>query len=127
MRVITVLTSLGLLVSCTAHKLEVRLNGQPTTSMEGRVDKENGTRMVDLLIPGGRWAVSATEPGIHPRLVEVDGRQHVRIELPPDRMISLKPIVITLQGLDASGLPAGSPYTVSLDYSSHQQKASRYS
>ncbi len=115
------------LVSCTAHKLEVRLNGQPTQSMEARVAKEDGDRMLDLVLPGGAWAVSASEPGITPRIVVIDGRQHVRIELPPGRMISSKPIEITLQGLGNDGKPAGSPYTVSLDYSSRSQKASRYS
>jgi hypothetical protein len=82
MRITSIPILLIALVSCTLHKLEVRLNGQPTQSMEARVAKEDGDRMVDLLLPGGAWAVSASEPGITPRIVVIDGRQHVRIELP---------------------------------------------
>ena len=115
------------LVACTAHKLEVRLNGQPTQSMEARVGKEDGDRMIDLLLPGGKWAVSASEGGITPRIVLIDGRQHVRIEVPPGRMISSKPIEITLQGLGNDGKPAGTPYTVTLGYNSRYLKASHYS
>jgi hypothetical protein len=127
MRIITIPVLLLSLVSCTAHKLEVRLNGQPTQSMEARVEKENGLRTVDLLLPGGLWAVSAEEAGVTARIVEIDGRRHVRIGLPPERMISSKPIVLTLQWLDLNGKPSGTPYTVSLNYYNRQQKASRYS
>jgi hypothetical protein len=127
MRIFAVAGFVVLLVSCTAHKLVVHLNGQPTQSMQARVEKENGLRVVDLLLPGGSWAVSAEEAGLTPRIVEINGRQHVRIGLPSDRMVSSKPIVVTLQGLDMNGNPAGTPYTVSLDYYNRQQKASRYS
>ena len=127
MRNVTISALLISLLACTAHKLEVRLSGQPTQSMEARVAKEDGDRMVDLLLPGGAWSVSASEAGITPRIMMIDGRQHVRIEMPPGRMISSRPIEITLQGLDSKGKPAGTPYTVTLDYNSKYQKASRYS
>jgi hypothetical protein len=127
MRNVTIPALLISLLACTAHKLEVRLNGQPTQSMEARVAKEDGDRMVDLLLPGGAWSVSASEAGITPRIMMIDGRQHVRIEMPPGRMISSRPIEISLQGLDSKGKPAGTPYTVTLDYNSKYQKASRYS
>lgn len=127
MRMLVLTGILVLLVSCTTHKLVVHLNGQPTQSMEARVEKVDGLRIVDLLLPGGSWAVSAEEAGLTPRLVEINGRKHLRIGLPLDRMISSKPIVVTLQGLDLNGKPSGAPYTVSLDYYNRQQKASRYS
>ncbi|MFZ1376840.1 MAG: hypothetical protein WAS25_09625 [Geothrix sp.] len=126
MRFLALLTLLISLVSCTAHKLEVRLNGQPTQSMEARVGIINGQRTIDLILPGGSWAVSAEESGVVPRIVDLDGRKHVFVELPIDRMVSSKPIVLTLQGLDRDGKPSGSPYIVSLDYYNRQQKASRY-
>src|ERR1035438_387503 len=127
MRIVAISILLLALASCTAHKLEVRLNGQPTQSMEARVAKEDGDRMIDLLLPGGNWSVSALEAGIMPRIMLIDGRQHVRIEMPPGRMISSKPIEITLQGLGNDGKPAGSPYTVTLGYNSRYLKASHYS
>lgn len=126
MRVTAIPILLITLVSCTMHKLEVRLNGQPTQSMEARVEKVNGQRIVDLILPGGSWAVSAEEPGVIPRILQLDGRQHVRIEPPPDRMVSSKPILLTLQGLGPDGKPTGSPYIVSLDYYNREQKASRF-
>ena len=127
MRITTLPILLFALVSCTLHKLEVRLNGQPTQSMEARVEKEDGRRTVDLLLPGGYWTVSTSELGLTTRIVEIEGRRHVRIGLPPDRMLSSRPLELTLQGLDAKGNPAGAPYLVSLDYTSRYQKSSRYS
>ena len=127
MRVYAIPTLLIALVSCTFHKLEVRLNGQPTQSMEARVDKEGGRRIVDLLLPGGFWSVSTSESGLTTRIIEIDGRRHVRIGLPSDRLLSSRPLELILQGLDTKGNPAGAPYLVSLDYNSRYQKASRYS
>lgn len=37
------------LTACTTHKLEVRLNGRPTQSMEARVENDNGRRIIDLI------------------------------------------------------------------------------
>ena len=127
MRVLAILLSLIALVSCTLHKLEVRLNGQPTQSMEARVEKVDGRRTVDLILPGGYWSVSTSESGVTTRIVDVDGRRHVRIGLPEDRMLSSRPLELTLQGLDPNGNPTGAPYLVSLDYINRYQKASRYS
>jgi hypothetical protein len=126
MRFVAFLFFLISLVSCTAHKLDVRLNGQPTQSMDARIKKNNGHRIIDLILPGGSWAVSAEESGVVPRIVELEGRKHVFVELPDDRMVSSKPILITLQGLDRDGKPSGKPYTVSLSYYNRQQKASPY-
>ena len=126
MRFITLPILLSMLVSCTAYKLHVRLNGQPTQSMEARIDKANGIRTVDLLLPGGSWVVSAAESGINPRIVAVDGRQHVRFELPPDRMLSLKPVELTLQGLNTEGKPSGNPFVVVIDQYNRTQKASPF-
>lgn len=114
------------LTACATHKLEVRLNGRATQSMEARVEVNNGRRIIDLLLPGGAWAVSAEEAGVIPRILELEGRKHVHVELPPERMVSAKPVVLTLQGLDPQGQPVGSPITVTLDYYSRAQKASRY-
>jgi len=114
------------LTACTAHKLEVRLNGRPTQTMEARVENHNGRRIIDLLLPGGAWAVSAEEAGVIPRILELEGRKHVHVELPPERMVSAKPIVLTLQGLDPHGKAVGAPITVTLDYYSRAQKASRF-
>ena len=114
------------LTACTAHKLEVRLNGRPTQTMEARVEKDNGRRIIDLILPGGAWALSAEEAGVIPRILELEGRKHVHVELPPERMVSARPVVLTLQGLDPQGQPVGSPITVTLDYYSRAQKASRF-
>ena len=114
------------LTACTAHKLEVRLNGRPTQSMEARVEMNKGRRIIDLILPGGAWAVSADEAGVNPRILLLEGRKHVQVELPPERMVSAKPIVLTLQGLNPQGQPVGSPYTVTLDYYNRAQKASRF-
>jgi hypothetical protein len=127
MRILFVPIILTLLVSCMTHKLNVRLNGVPTQSMEARLDKENGYKTVDLLLPGGWWTVSASESGISPRIVKIEGRQHVRFELPPDRMLSVKPVELTLQGLDVAGKPSGTPFTVTIDYYTRSQKASPFS
>ena len=124
MRVIALPIVLSMLVSCTAYKLHVRLNGQPTQSMTARIDKANGIRTVDLLLPGGSWAVTSTEPGINPRISKKDGQQHVRFELPPDRLLSLKPVELTLQGLNVEGKPSGTPFTVVIDHYSRYQKSS---
>jgi len=127
MRIPAIFISLVATVSCTFHKLEVRLNGQPTQSMEARVENADGRRIVDLLLPGGYWAVSTPESGLTTRIVEIEGRRHVRIGLPSDRLLSSRPLELTLQGLDPNGNPVGDPYLVSLDYTSRHQKASRYS
>lgn len=127
MRITTLPILLIAFVSCTLHKLEVRLNGQPTQSMEARVENEDGRRIVDLLLPGGYWSVSTSESGLTTRIVEIEGRRHVRIGLPSDRLLSSKPLELTIQGLDPKGNPVGASYLVSLDYTSRYQKASRYS
>ena len=126
MRFLPAVALLLALTACMAHKLEVRLNGRPTQTMEARVENHNGRRIIDLILPGGAWALSAEEAGVIPRILELEGRKHVHIELPPERMVSAKPVVLTLQGLDPQGKPVGSPYTVTLDYYNREQKASRY-
>ena len=126
MRIQSSVAFLLAMTACTTHKLEVRLNGRPTQSMEARVENNNGRRIIDLILPGGAWAVSAEEVGVVPRILEREGRKHVFVELPSERMVSAKPVVLTLQGLDPQGKPVGSPYTVTLDYYSRAQKASRF-
>ena len=124
LRFIAIPVFLSTLVSCTRHQLVVTLNGRPAQSMEARIDRVDGSRVIDLALPGGLWAVSTQEAGLTTRLVEIDGLQHVRINLPADRMVSSRPILLTLQGLDRNGKPSGDPYTVSLGYLNRQQKAS---
>ena len=126
MRFLAISIFLSMLVSCSAYKLHVRLNGQPTQSMEARIDKANGIRTVDLVLPGGAWAVSATESGINPRVHVIDGRKHVRFDLPPDRLLSVKPIELSLQGLNIEGKPSGNPFVVVIDQYSRTQKASPF-
>jgi len=126
MRIQSSVAFLLAMTACTAHKLEVRLNGRPTQSMEARVENNNGRRIIDLILPGGSWAVSAEGAGVVPRILEREGRKHVFVELPSERMVSAKPVVLTLQGLDPQGKPVGSPYTVTLDYYNREQKASRF-
>ena len=118
---------LVMLVSCSAYKLHVRLDGRPAESMVARIDKVNGVKTVDLVLPGGLWAVHATESGINPHILEIDGLKHVRFQLPPDRMLSLRPIELTLQGLDLKGQPSGNPIIVTIDQYNRTQKASPYS
>ncbi len=125
-RTVAIPALLFTIVSCTTHQLLVSLNGRPTQSMEARIEKVSGSRVVDLTLPGGLWAVSTQEAGLITRIVEMDGLQHVRIDLPADRMVSSRPILLTLQGLDRDGKPSGTPYTVSLAYLNRQQKASPY-
>ena len=127
MRFLTLPIILSVFVSCTAYKLHVRLNGQPTQSMVARIDEANGIRIVDLLLPGGAWEVSAAESDINPRIIAVAGKQHVRFELPPSRMLSLKPVELTLQGLNTKGKPSGEPFTVVIDYYNRAEKASAFS
>ena len=126
MRIQSSVAFLLAMTACTTHKLEVRLNGRPTQSMEARVENHNGRRIIDLILPGGSWAVSAEEAGVVPRILEREGPKHVFVELPSERMVSAKPVVLTLQGLDPQGKPVGSPYTVTLDYYNREQKASRF-
>ena len=126
MRFLPAVALLLALTACMAHKLEVRLNGRPTQTMEARVENHNGRRIIDLILPGGAWALSAEEAGVIPRILELEGRKHVHIELPPERMVSAKPVVLTLQGLDPHGKAVGAPITVTLDYYSRAQKASRF-
>jgi len=127
MRFVFLPACLLVLVSCSAYKLHVRLDGRPTTSMEARLAKVNGIRTVDLFIPSGLWAVSSNEPGLNPRILKTDGRQHVRFEVPPDRMLSIKPVELMLQGLDLGGKPSGIPFTVTIDHYTLGQKASSLS
>ena len=127
MRLITLTIILSVFFSCTSYRLHVRLNGQPTQSMVARIEKANGIRIVDLLLPGGTWVVSATESDITPRIIAIAGQQHVRFKLPPDRMLSLKPVELTLQGLNTNGKPSGEPFTVVIDYYNRTEKASSFS
>ncbi len=127
MRLSLLFLSCLLFVSCTAYKLHVRLDGQPTQAMEARTRKADGFWTVDLVLPRGSWAVTSGEPGIAPRLVESAGRQHVRVELPPGRMLSVKPLELKLQGLNGEGKPSGPPFTVTIDHYSQFQRGSSFS
>jgi len=124
MRFLTLPILLSMLVSCAAYNLHVRLNGKPTQSMKARIEKVNGIWTVDLLIPGGAWAVSSSESGINPHILKIDGQQHVRFDLPPNRMLSSKPVELTLQGLNLEGKPAGDPFIVVIDHYNQYQRAS---
>jgi hypothetical protein len=126
MRLPAILALLLLASACTNYQVRVRLEGLPATSMTARMDKADGFWTVDVCLPAGHWSVKALEPELAPRTLLVDGREHVRFELPPGRLLTIKPVDLTIQALDDQGHPFGTPLRVTVDAYTLTQRGDRY-
>jgi hypothetical protein len=113
--------------ACTNYKVQVRLEGQPTTSISARMDKADGFWTVDVVLPPGQWTVKAQEADLAPRLLLSEGRQHVRFELPPGRLLTVRPVELTIQAVDGQGRTSGNPLRVTVDHYTLAQRSGRYS
>ena len=83
-------------LACTSRKVDVRLHGRPTESLEARAERVDGQWTVDLDLPLGQWTVDLPEEGLTARVIQAGGRPHARWETTRERLLG-KPIRVRLQ------------------------------
>lgn len=98
------------ITACSTRKVDLRLGSRPVESLTARAERSQGVWTLDMELPTGRWKATIPDEGIAVRILEREGRNHARFDLPEGRISESKPFRLLLQAVDKEGNVMGAPF-----------------